>query len=321
MQEKKRGRTHSRWLLPAALVLAGAAWFENFTLSTSTVTAACAALPEAFSGLRIVQISDLHGRRFDAESRYLLELVRLQSPDLIALTGDLADEFTDFSMLPPLLDGLTALAPTFYVTGNHEWVLSREKREALFSMLDAAGVVRLQNEYRLLKKGQASIVLAGVDDPNGPYDQKRPAQLVREIRQSRGRDAYILMLSHRNDELDLWANMGVQTVLCGHGHGGIVRLPFVGAVFGTHLDLFPDYTAGLYRKGQTSMIVSRGLGGSRKQRQIGTPFDVVFRTLGRRGQQQIGTKVTFVADTVDEWYRIEIRHCRYAWNRHHHPYR
>ena len=84
MQEKKRGRTHSRWLFPAALVLAGAAWFENFTLSTSTVTAACAALPEAFSGLRIVQISDLHGRRFDAESRYLLELVRLQSPDLIA---------------------------------------------------------------------------------------------------------------------------------------------------------------------------------------------------------------------------------------------
>lgn len=167
MQEKKRGRTHSRWLLPAALVLAGAAWFENFTLSTSTVTAASAALPEAFSGLRIVQISDLHGRRFDAESRYLLELVRLQSPDLIALTGDLADEFTDFSMLPPLLDGLTALAPTFYVTGNHEWVLSREKRAALFSMLDAAGVVRLQNEYRLLKKGQASIVLAGVDDPNG----------------------------------------------------------------------------------------------------------------------------------------------------------
>ena len=264
MQEKKRGRTHSRWLLPAALVLAGAAWFENFTLSTSTVTAACAALPEAFSGLRIVQISDLHGRRFDAGSRYLLALVRLQSPDIIALTGDLADEFTDFSMLPPLLDGLTALAPTFYVTGNHEWVLSREKRQALFDLLDAAGVIRLPNECRLLEKGGASIVLAGVDDPNGPYDQKRPAQLVREIRQQYGKDAYILMLSHRNDELPLWAHMGVQTVLCGHGHGGIVRLPGIGAVFGTHMDLFPDYTAGLYEKDGTAMVVSRGLGGSRK---------------------------------------------------------
>ena len=73
-----------------------------------------------------------------------------------------------------------------------------------------------------------------------------------------------LLLSHRNDELPLWAHMGVQTVLCGHGHGGIVRLPGIGAVFGTHMDLFPDYTAGLYEKDGTAMVVSRGLGGSRK---------------------------------------------------------
>ena len=86
----KNGRKSCRrWLLPAALVLAGAAWFENFTLSSSTVEVRSAALPAAFSGLRVVQISDLHGRRFDAGSRYLLALVRLQSPDIIALTGDL----------------------------------------------------------------------------------------------------------------------------------------------------------------------------------------------------------------------------------------
>ena len=109
MQEKKRGRTHSRWLLPAALVLAGAAWFENFTLSTSTVTAACAALPEAFSGLRIVQISDLHGRRFDAESRYLLELVRLMSTNpanLLRLPGGTLREgsFADIVLFDPNLE-------------------------------------------------------------------------------------------------------------------------------------------------------------------------------------------------------------------------
>ena len=63
----KNGRKSCRrWLLPAALVLAGAAWFENFTLSSSTVEVRSAALPAAFSGLRVVQISDLHGRRFDA---------------------------------------------------------------------------------------------------------------------------------------------------------------------------------------------------------------------------------------------------------------
>ena len=217
-------------------------------------------LYEFLSGVKYLNfVADIFGvSKTDREAR--IE----KYADLFALTGDLADEFTDVSMLPPLLEGLTALAPTFYVTGNHEWVLSREKRQALFDLLDAAGVIRLPNECRLLEKGGASIVLAGVDDPNGPYDQKRPAQLVREIRQQYGKDAYILMLSHRNDELPLWAHMGVQTVLCGHGHGGIVRLPGIGAVFGTHMDLFPDYTAGLYEKDGTAMVVSRGLGGSRK---------------------------------------------------------
>ena len=261
MQEKKRGRGRSRWLLPAALVLAGAAWFENFTLSTSTVTAVCAALPEAFSGLRIVQISDLHGRRFDAQSRYLLELVRLQSPDLIALTGDLADEFTDFSMLPPLLEGLTALAPTFYVTGNHEWRM--ENRKQWFELLSACGVTRLENSFVMLSREGGSVVLAGVDDPNGPADQKTPGQLLQEIHEA-APQAYTIVLCHRNDQLERFARLGADLVLSGHAHGGVVRLPFLGAVFGTHYEFFPDYTAGLYTMGKTTLAVSRGLGGSRR---------------------------------------------------------
>ena len=100
-------------------------------------------------------------------------------------------------------------------------------------MLDAAGVVRLQNEYRLLKRGRPPSSWPGSTTRTAARSTRSARRsFVREIRQSRGRDAYILMLSHRNDELDLWANMGVQTVLCGHGHGGIVRLPFVGAVLG-----------------------------------------------------------------------------------------
>lgn len=259
-----RKKNRRAWALPALALLCGAAWFGNFTLSSSTITAGSCALPPAFDGLRIVQLSDLHGREFDGASRYLLDMVRLQSPDLIALTGDLADEYTDVSVLRPLLAGLTALAPVFYVTGNHEWVLTGRTRQALFALLDESGVIRLSNGYRTLHRDGAAIVVAGVDDRNGPYDQKSPAQLVREIRAAEGADAYILMLSHRNDELEQWARLGVQTVLCGHGHGGIVRLPGLGGVFGTHHDLFPPYTAGLWTQADTAMIVSRGLGGSRK---------------------------------------------------------
>ena len=253
-----------RLLAPAAAVLAGVCWLENYMIETSVIRADVHGLPEAFEGLRIVQVSDLHGRCFGRNSARLLARVREARPDIIAITGDLADENTDLSMLPPLLEGLCAVAPVFYVTGNHEWVMGAARRRELFSMLSSAGVTRLENEYRLLTRGGETLVLAGVDDPNGPRERKYPRQLLREIRESCGADACIVMLSHRNDDLTFWRVNGVQLVLSGHAHGGIVRLPGVGAVFGTHLDLFPDFTEGLCRDGNTALVVSRGLGGNRK---------------------------------------------------------
>ena len=68
------------------------------------------------------------------------------------------------------------------------------------------------------------------------------------------------MLSHRNDELAMWSELGVQLVLSGHCHGGVVRLPLLGGVFGTRRELFPDYDAGAYRLGGATLYVSRGLG-------------------------------------------------------------
>ena len=48
--------------------------------------------------------------------------------------------------------------------------------------------------------------------------------------------------------------------MCGHGHGGIVRLPFVGGLIGTNRRLFPPWTSGLYTVGDSTLFVSRGLG-------------------------------------------------------------
>ena len=60
--------------------------------------------------------------------------------------------------------------------------------------------------------------------------------------------------------MDLESELGVELVLSGHCHGGVVRLPFVGGVFGTRRELFPDYDAGAYRQDGTVLYVSRGLG-------------------------------------------------------------
>lgn len=266
MDEHGHGRALRRalWLVPAVALLAGFGWYENRTIRTSVYRLESVRLPEAFSGLRIAQLSDLHGAVFGCENARLLAAVRGAEPDIIALTGDLADEYAPDDGLGSFLRALCEIAPVFYVTGNHEWVMPRAQRRALLALLDACGVVRLQNEYRLLRSGGESIVIAGVDDPNGPLDQKTPAQLMREVRDGAGEDAYVLMLAHRNDQLPLWAELGADTVLCGHGHGGIIRLPILGPVFGTHYELFPDDAEGVYRQGGTAQVVSRGLGQSRR---------------------------------------------------------
>ena len=91
-----------------------------------------------------------------------------------------------------------------------------------------------------------------------------PEELAAEVYAAYG-DPFWILLAHRNDHFPgQYSLLGADLVLSGHGHGGIVRLPGIGAVFGTHMDLFPDYTAGLYEKDGTAMVVSRGLGGSRK---------------------------------------------------------
>ena len=239
-------------------LMAGFLFWENLSICAKEEMIALPALPKSFDSLRLVQISDLHGRSFGEDNARLIDAVEKADPDLICITGDLFDEKSDLSFLTPLLTALTALAPTYYVTGNHEWQVASLRD--ILSMMQALGVNVLQNTYHVLHHGGEKLVLAGVDDPCGPLERIMPDELVRQIRSNEGENVPILMLSHRNDELPMWSELNVMLVLSGHCHGGVVRLPLVGGVFGTHRELFPEYDAGIYRKNGTALYVSRGLG-------------------------------------------------------------
>ena len=266
---KRHGCLHSLIiLLVVVLIAAGFGYFENNVIDAEEISVSSARLPSSFDDFRIVVISDLHGREFGDGNEELAAAVEAAEPDIIALTGDLADENSDAEAVASQMAQLTALAPTYYVSGNHEWVM--EDPWGFFALLEENGVKVLHNAWEALTVNGETIVLAGVDDPNGPWDQKTPEQLVSEIRAEMG-DPYIVMLSHRNEQLELWSELGVDTVLCGHAHGGIIRLPFVGGLVGTDRRLFPEYTNGLYTEGTTSMVVSRGLGNT------GLPFRIFNR--------------------------------------------
>ena len=243
-----------------AAVIAGGLWIDNNVLQTEEFTFRSDALPEGFDGWRTVVLADLHGKSFGEGQEKLLGALRREAPEAIFLVGDLVDERTEDAedYCAQLGASLAALAPTYYVTGNHEW--ARRDAPAIKKTLQEAGVTVLSNEFLPLTRGEDSVILAGVDDPNGYADQKTPEQLAAEVYAACG-DPFWLLLAHRNDRFaEEYSFLGADLTISGHGHGGCIRLPFTDGLLGTRRNLFPSHTAGFYEDNGCTLFVTRGLG-------------------------------------------------------------
>ena len=266
MKSKRAHRRGWIWLVVIAAVLAaGWLWFQwqCWGIKTTVTQVDLLGLPGEFDGLRIAHLSDIHGHEYGEDSAELLAMVAEQEPDLIFLTGDLVDQKSQLTMISPLAKGLAAIAPTYYVTGNHEWSVEwggeKDFVHTLKTLLTGNGVTVLSNQYEVLERNGGSVVLAGIDDPNGYADQKSPKELYEEI-EAKQPGLFIILLAHRNDAFDRYAAAGYDFVLSGHGHGGIIRLPFTDGLLSPARTLFPTWTAGVYTLGDSTLFVSRGLG-------------------------------------------------------------
>ena len=265
MSSHRHHRRKKRTLLPAlsaiTLLAAGFLYWSNTALQVTRFDPVFAALPTGFSGCRIVVLSDTHSMSFGEDQSHLLETVAAQDPDYIFFLGDMTDRFRTVpeGYVETLARGLATIAPTYYVTGNHEW--ANGNVPALKQTLTDLGITVLSNRYVKLERNGDSIILAGIDDPNGYADQKTPEELAAELYAAEG-DPFWMLLTHRNDRFaDQYSLLGADLVLAGHAHGGIVRLPFTDGVF-DHGGLFPSYTAGFYEENNSVLFATRGLGSS-----------------------------------------------------------
>lgn len=255
---KDKRKTVLRLVLPAAaMFLVWSLYASRCQPEVTEYTVSSPRLPEAFDGYRIVQLSDLHAREFGEGNRDLVEQVRALAPDLIALTGDYIESEADIPITQSLVAQLTDIAPVYFSSGNHDWAsgAAPELREAV----EDAGGVWLSNESREVSRDGASILVAGVEDPNSYADMVRPDELLGRIDGDHP-GSFILLLGHRNDWVTRYPDLPADVILCGHGHGGIIRLPAVGGLLGTDHRLFPEYDAGLFFSDRYVMVVSRGLG-------------------------------------------------------------
>ena len=253
---KRRRRGGCLTFIVILAVFAGAMYHWNYTIKTELYELRFANLPRAFDGYRIAVVSDLHAAVFGKDNEKLYEAVRSGNPDMIALTGDVTDAAGQVDGVIETVRELVKIAPVYYITGNHEW--EKGEVQELFARLPETGTTVLRNEVLPLTRDGESIYIVGLEDPNGPADMKKPWQVFAEI--PTGDDIFSLTLVHRNTGLEAIAELGTDLVLCGHGHGGMIRLPFTDGLFGHNFALLPSYTSGEYTIGATSIVVSRGVG-------------------------------------------------------------
>ena len=222
-------------------------------------------IPQGFDGFRIAQISDLHNEELGEGNSNLIELLSQTDPDIIVLTGDLIDSRqTDIGIALDFARDAMKIAPVYFVSGNHE---ARVREYADLKMgLEEAGVIVLENQKVILEQEGESITLIGLDDPSFKEDylfgdsESVARQAIDDLQNES--DGYTILLSHRPELFDLYVDTVMDLAFCGHAHGGQFRLPFIGGLVAPNQGFFPEYDAGLFSKGITNMIVSKGVGNS-----------------------------------------------------------
>ncbi|MDR2670928.1 MAG: metallophosphoesterase, partial [Oscillospiraceae bacterium] len=156
-RRRRRVRRTPVLLLCAAVFLLADLVVSNTVLELGAYTLAHARLPAAFDGFRIVHLSDWHAAEFGPGNRDLVEMTRRQAPDIIVLTGDFIQRPEELPLMEALCRDLAAIAPVYYVTGNHEW--AGRIVDQLRPVLREAGVVYLDNDYLFLSRGGERICL------------------------------------------------------------------------------------------------------------------------------------------------------------------
>ena len=234
-------------------------------------------LPRALEGFRIVQLSDLHvGPTIKREfvERVVLE-VNAQSPDLIAITGDLVDG-TPAQLLGELepLKGLRAPHGVFYVTGNHEYYWGAQ---AWLEAASELNMVALANAHRVIEHRGAKLVIAGVNDYSAerhiPEHASDPAAALLGAPQDA---AITILLAHQPKSIHAASRAGFDLQLSGHTHGGQFY------PWNLVVGLAHPFSVGLGKQDNTQIYVSRGTGYWGTPIRLGAPSEISELIL-RRG--------------------------------------
>lgn len=251
------------------VLIMGFFYFENNIIVITDIKYSNEKVPDSFNGFKILHVSDLHNKEFIINQKYLINKSKNVKPDIIVITGDFIDSRrTNVDVAMEYIDEAVKIAPVYYVTGNHE-ARKLEEYEELIKRLEEQGVIIMDDKCISLTRGNDKISLFGMQDTSffyeglNNYGCKRIEEKMHKLsEESKEYGDLRIFLIHRPELIKTYKKENIDLVLCGHAHGGQVRIPFVGPIAAPQQGFFPKYTSGMYTEDNTSMVVSRGLGNS-----------------------------------------------------------
>lgn len=224
-----------------------------------------------------VLLTDLHATCYGRNQQTLLSMIERYSPEAVFLSGDMADDKRDFAGTAVLLKALCSRFPSYYVTGNHErWV---EYTDDIKGLMRSYGVTVLDETADPVFIGGGEIRLFGLNDPLFYENTFKYLSCLESLDESE--ETFDLLLAHRPEFFEQYVAAGFDLTLCGHAHGGQVRIPFfLNGLYAPNQGYFPEYAGGWYGTAEHGgMIVSRGLMKDELPRIFNPPEVCVVRIL------------------------------------------
>ena len=229
-------------------------------------------IPQEFNGFKILHVSDFHNKKFGKNHKRIIEKIKEINPDVVLIIGDTIDcHLPKPKIAYEFLELLTKISSAYLVSGNHEHVCGRY--DEFIKGYKKTGVNVIDDISIEIEKNNEKLKILGISDLTGDITANAFGYInndtksifeekIKNVTSKYNKNEFGILLAHRPELIELYAKYNIDLVLSGHAHGGQFRFLGIKGVIAPGQGFFPKYTSGLYKKGKTSMIVSRGLGNS-----------------------------------------------------------
>lgn len=246
--------------------------WQHFELKKFRITSYEYQTDKITQSVNFAVVADLHAHVYGRDNDILIQKIKEQKPDMILVPGDMiVSRYPEtYETAYQAVKKLTEIAPVYFSNGNHESRVSKVPVMQTEAFLEYENRVRKLGVHILNNASEEVILhggkfcISGLEIPlecygKGSYEPL-PEHFIQEALGDAKQDSVQILMAHNPMFAKEYAEWGADVSVCGHTHGGLVRIPGIGSVISPQFELFPKYDAGEFEFDGKKVYVSKGLG-------------------------------------------------------------